>query len=172
MLSQLSPVKTDATLFANNSQHCWMSFYSLNIAPFNIKMVKRVIRYFVYRPCYILLRVVGSCCAKFKTGQTFEPTTPEHFFCSVIAKAITNGSVHLRSSSNFVGTTHARYTFSIKSYQEGCILPTMHCKSQHCWELMLLLPYAFAHHCQHERSNFQHCWEWLRLFSKKQLLGR
>ena len=25
--------------------------------------------------CYMLLRAVGSCCAKSETGQTFEPTT-------------------------------------------------------------------------------------------------
>ena len=31
-------------------------------------------------------------------------------------------------------------------------LPTMHCRSQHCWELLHL----FAHHCQHGRSNSQH----------------
>ena len=30
--------------------------------------------------CYMLLRVVGSCCAKSETGQTFEPTTPEISF--------------------------------------------------------------------------------------------
>ena len=31
-------------------------------------------------------------------------------------------------------------------------LPTMHCRSQHCWELLHL----FSHHCQHGRSNSQH----------------
>ena len=36
----------------------------------------------------------------------------------------------------------------------GCILPMMHCRSQHCWELL----HPFAHHCQHARNNFQHCW--------------
>ena len=36
----------------------------------------------------------------------------------------------------------------------GCILPTMHCKSQTCWELL----HPFAHHCQHARNNSQHCW--------------
>ena len=36
----------------------------------------------------------------------------------------------------------------------GCILPTMHCRSQHCWELL----HPFAHHCQHVRNNSQHCW--------------
>ena len=36
----------------------------------------------------------------------------------------------------------------------GCIFPTMHCRSQHCWELL----YPFAHHCQDARNNSQHCW--------------
>ena len=30
--------------------------------------------------CYMLLRVFGSCCAEFETGQTFEPTTPNISF--------------------------------------------------------------------------------------------
>ena len=36
----------------------------------------------------------------------------------------------------------------------GCILPTMHWRSQHCWKLLR----PFAHHCQHARNNSQHCW--------------
>ena len=35
----------------------------------------------------------------------------------------------------------------------GCILPTMHCRSEHSWELL----HPFAHHCQHARTNSQHC---------------
>ena len=48
-------LQTDANmkLLANNSQHCWM----LHVAS-------------VYTPCCMLLRVVGSCCAKFETGQS------------------------------------------------------------------------------------------------------
>ena len=36
----------------------------------------------------------------------------------------------------------------------GCILPTMHCRSQSCWELL----HPFSPHCQHARKNSQHCW--------------
>ena len=36
----------------------------------------------------------------------------------------------------------------------GCILPTMHYRCQHCWELL----HPFAHHCQHAPNNSQHCW--------------
>ena len=55
----LSTVQTDATLLTNNSQHCWM----LHVAS-------------VFTPCSMLLDVVACCCAKFETGQTFQPTTP------------------------------------------------------------------------------------------------
>ena len=34
----------------------------------------------------------------------------------------------------------------------GCILPTMHCRSQHCLEPL----HPFAHHCQHGCNNCQH----------------
>ena len=38
--------------------------------------------------------------------------------------------------------------------QQFWILPTLHCRSKHCWELL----HPFAHHCQHGRNNSQHCW--------------
>ena len=56
-------MQTDATLLANNSQHCWM----LHVAP-------------VCTPCCMLLDVVAFCCAKFETRQTFQPTTPNISF--------------------------------------------------------------------------------------------
>ena len=59
----LSPVQTGATLLANNSQHCWM----LHVAS-------------VCTTCCMLLDVVACCCAKFETGQTFQPTTPNISF--------------------------------------------------------------------------------------------
>ena len=58
-----SPVQTDATLLANNSQHCWM----LHVAS-------------VCTPCFMLLDVAACCCAKFETGQTCQPTTPNISF--------------------------------------------------------------------------------------------
>ena len=56
-------MQTDATLLANNSQNCWM----LHVAS-------------VCTPCCMLLDVVACCCAKFETGQTFQPTTPNISF--------------------------------------------------------------------------------------------
>ena len=60
--------------------------------------------------------------------------------------------IRLHSSSNIVGTTHAHYAW-LQSLM-GYILPTMHCRSQYCWELL----HPFAHHCQHAINNSQHCW--------------
>ena len=59
----LNTVQTDATLLANNSQHCWM----LHVAS-------------VSTPCCMLLDVVACRCAKFDTDQTFQPTTPNISF--------------------------------------------------------------------------------------------
>ena len=56
-------MQTDATLLANNFQHCWM----LHVAS-------------VCTPCCMLLDVIACCCAKFETGQTFQPTTPNISF--------------------------------------------------------------------------------------------
>ena len=101
--SFLSPMQTDATLLANNSQHCWM----LHVAS-------------VCTPCCMLLDVVACCCAKFETSQTFHPTTPSQCWIRC----------------------HALITHGLQRLM-GCILPTMHCRSQHCWEL--LHPFANTH---------------------------
>ena len=53
-LCTLSPMQTGSTLLANNPKLCWI----LRVAP-------------VCTPCCMLLGVVGSCCAKFETDQTF-----------------------------------------------------------------------------------------------------
>ena len=56
-------VKTDATC---NIQHCWELFAN-DVAS-------------VCTPCCMLLDVVACCCARFETGQTFQPTTPNISF--------------------------------------------------------------------------------------------
>ena len=58
VFSSYSLMQMYATLSANSSQHCWM----LHVAS-------------IGTPCCMLLQcccdVVGSCCTKFETGQTF-----------------------------------------------------------------------------------------------------
>ena len=44
--------------------------------------------------------------------------------------------------------THGLYSLM------GCILPTIHCMSEHCWELL----HPFVNNCQHGCNNSQHCW--------------
>ena len=58
-------------------------------------------------PRCMLLRVVGSCFAKFETCKTFEPTTPNiSFYLLIIVLWVV------------------------------IILSTMHCRSKYCWELL------------------------------------
>ena len=91
-------MKTDATLLANNSQHCWM----LHVAS-------------VCTPCCMLLDVVARCCAKFETGQTFQPITLFILFCyrrSVARQCW----IRLHGSSNIVDATYAHYAWITKTY--------------------------------------------------------
>ena len=71
----------------------------------------------------------------------------------------------LYSSSNIVGATQAHYAWFTKLM--GCVLPTMHCRSQHCWELfdpfarqlptrMQQLPTLLAQQCCKLLSPFAH----------------
>ena len=70
----------------------------------------------------------------------------------------------LHSSSSIVGAMHATMLLPNSSLQSriSCILPTTHCRSQHCWESLRL----FVQHCQHGRNNSQQCWELLPPFSR------
>ena len=60
--------------------------------------------------------------------------------------------IRLHTSSNIVGPS-ALITHGLQRLM-GCILPTTHCRSQHCWELL----HPFAHHCRHTRNKSQHYW--------------
>ena len=97
--SPLSPVETDATLLVNNSQHCWM----LHVAS-------------VCTPCCMLLNVVSCCCAKFETGQTFQPTTPNSSFVRDRRRVAQQCWIRLHSSSNIVGAAHAHYALFTMTY--------------------------------------------------------
>jgi len=57
---------------------------------------------------HTLLHVVGCCCAKFETGQTFQPTTPNISRRSVAQQCW----IRLHSSSNIDGATHAHYNYA------------------------------------------------------------
>ena len=136
-------MQTDATLLANNSQHCWM----LHVAS-------------VCTPCCMLLDVVACCCTKFETGQTFQPTTSNISLFHDRRSLAQQCWIRLHSSSNTVGATHAHYAWFTKTYglypshdslqvpvllvvvASVCTplptrtqqLPTLY--SQQCWELL------------------------------------
>ena len=127
-------MQTHATLLANNSQHCWM----LHVAS-------------VCTPCFMLLDVVACCCAKFETGQTFSQQLPTFLLFRDRRSVAQQCWIRLHTSCNIVGATHAHYVWFTTTY--GLYLPTMHCRSQHCWKLS----HRFVHHCQHTHNNSQHC---------------
>ena len=139
----LSPMQTDATMLANNSQHCWMLHVTQTQQcwPTTLNIVG----------CYMLCPFAHCCMLlrKVWNRSNFWANNSQHFFYSVIAEA-QQCWVPVRSSSNI-----AHYTWSTWRLQGlmGCILPTMHCMSQHCRKLS----HPFAHHCQHGRNNSQHC---------------
>ena len=54
--------------------------------------------------------------------------------------------IRLHSSSNIVGATLA-IMHGLQGLM-GCILPTLHCRSQHCWELL----HPLAHHWIHQKN--------------------
>ena len=97
----------------------------------------------VCTPCCMLLDVVAQ---SLKPVKLFNQQLPTFLLFRDRRSVAQQCWIRLRSSSNIVGATHAHYAWFTKT--NGCILPTMLCRSQHCWELL----HRFAHHCQHARS--------------------
>ena len=105
--------------------------------------------------CYMLhpfAHPVACCCAKFETGQTIQPITPNILLFSDRRSVAQQCWIHLHSSSNIVGATHAHYTWITKTH--GLYLSHNALQVPTCWELL----HPFAHHCQQACYNFQHCW--------------
>ena len=99
--------------------------------------------------CWMLLRVVAQ---SLKPVKLFSQQLPTFLLFRDRQSVAQQCWIRLHSSSNIVGATHA-ITHGLQRLM-GCILPTMHCRSQHCWKLL----HPFAHHCQHAPNNSQHCW--------------
>ena len=125
------------------TQHCWPTTPS-------------VVGCYMLRPfvhpvacCWMLLRVVAK---SLKPGKLFSQQLPTFLLFRDRRSVAQQGWIRLHNFSNIVGPR----TFITHGLQRlmGCILPTMYCRSRHCWELL----HSFAHHCQHARNNFQHCW--------------
>ena len=94
----LSPVQTDGTLLASNSQRCWM----LHVA-------------FERKQCWMLLYVAVCCWELFRKvwnrSNSWANNCPsQYFFCSMIADVGTMLDqcwIHLHTSSNIVVVGHA-----------------------------------------------------------------
>ena len=110
----------DATLLTNNSQHCWM----LHVAS-------------VSTSCCILLDVVGQ---SLKPVKLFSHQLPTFLLFRDRRSVAQQCWIPLHSSSNIAGATYA-HTHGLQRLM-GFILPTMHCRSQYCWEL--LCPFAHS----------------------------
>ena len=100
-------------------------------------------------PCCMLLHVV-ACCAKFETGQTFEPTTPNISFVSW--------------SPTYSATTfsqlfqhcwgHARALHMVSKFLRVVSFSRSRCTVNpniSCWKLL----HPFVHHCQHGHNSYQ-----------------
>ena len=95
--------------------------------------------------CWMLLRVVAQ---SLKPIKLFSQQIPTFSLFRDRRSVAQQYWIRLHSSSNIVVISHGLQRL------RGCILPTMHRRSQTCWELLL----PFAHHCQYARNNSQHCW--------------
>ena len=91
----LSPVLTDATLLANNSQHCWM----LHVA-------------FVCTPCCMLLDVVAQ---SLKPVKLFSQQLPTFLLFCDRRSVAQQCWIPLHGSSNIVKATHAHYAWITKT---------------------------------------------------------
>ena len=94
--------------------------------------------------CFALL----AFAAQSMKWSNFWVNNSQHFFCSVIVGASRNNVGSVCTALPTLLGSHRRITHGLQRLM-GCILPTMHCRSQHCWELLHL----FAHHCQRGCSN-------------------
>ena len=92
----LSPVQTDATLLAINSQRCWM----LHVAS-------------VCTPRCMLLRVVAQ---SLKPVKLFSQQLPTFLLFRDRRSVAQQCWIRLHSSSNIVGATHAHYAWFTKTY--------------------------------------------------------
>ena len=97
----------------------------------------------------MLLRVVAQ---SLKPVKLFSQQLPTFLLFRDRRSVAQQCWIRLHSSSNIVGP-RTLITHGLQRLM-GCILPTMHCRSQHCWELL----HPFADHCPHARNNSQHCW--------------
>ena len=95
-----------------------------------------MLRPFSHPVACILLRVVGSCCAKFETGQLLSQQLPTFVLFRdrrSVAQQCWIPSVCTALPTSLGQRT--RITHGLHRLM-GCNLPMMHCSSKRCWELL------------------------------------
>ena len=128
-------MQTEVTSFANNSLP---TLLDVTVA-------------YVCTPCWMLLRVVGSCFTEFEFGQTFKPSTPDITFVPWSPKR--SATMLDPFAKLFQHCWRYARASCIASKVLWAMILTMHCRSQHFWDLLR----PFADHCQHGPNNSQHC---------------
>ena len=108
-----SPVQTDATLLANNSCHCWM----LHVT-------------FVCTSCCILLEDIAHLILN--RSNFWSQQLP------FVAEASRNNVESLCTALPTLLRPRTRITHALQSLM-GCILPTMHYRSEYCWSCCIRL---------------------------------
>ena len=101
-------------------------------------------------PCYMLLGVV----VQNKRVKRLSQQLPTFLLLRGRQSLQRNnvGSVYT-ALPTLLGPRTCIITHGLQSLM-GCVLPTIHCMSQHCWELL----HPLVNNCQHGCNNSQHCW--------------
>ena len=129
-------MQTDATLLTNNFLHCWMS---------------QVLS--VCTPCCKLLDFVAQSLKPVKLfSQQLSTFLLFRDRRSVAQQCWIRLIQHCCATLPTLLGLRTLITHGLQRLV-GCILPTIHCRSQHCRELL----HPFAYHCQHAHNNSQHC---------------
>ena len=96
------------------------------------------------------LRKVWNC-------SNFWANNSQYFFCSVSPKRnATTLDPFTQLFQHCRGHTRAKDGCRIQVYKVSwdCFLPTMHCRSQHCWEFVAAVITPLTHRCK----NSLYCW--------------
>ena len=104
-------MQTEVTSFANNSLP---TLLDVTVA-------------YVCTPCWMLLRVVGSCFTQFEFGQTFKPSTPDITFVPWSPKR--SATMLDPFAKLFQHCWHYARASCIASKVLWAIILTMHCRS-------------------------------------------
>ena len=145
---KIHSIKVDSQAPCKRTQHCSPSTPS------------------VCTPCCMLIDVVTCRCAMFETGQTFQPTTPNISFVPWSPKRSATMLDPFAQLFQHYSGARASITHGLQRLM-GCILPTMHCRSRHCWDCVASVCTPLPTRRQQLPTLLrQQCWELLRPFAR------